>query len=351
MLLDASACSPAGVLDGRCVRSGEGGVMLEEAEWTPPDEFDEYRIIREIGRGSMGSVYLARDIVLDRPVAMKFLGALHPDPAERERFLVEARAVARIQHPNVMSIFRVGEVKGRLYLVTEFIRGKSLADLDLPLPWTEVLGIGIGLARGLSAAHRQGVLHRDIKLSNAVIEEGAQVKLLDFGLAKLVDGSVERKVAPVSGSPVDENTAEMIVRAAKNARQMVVQRLADTLKIDGQMATAPTPKVLHGAVNSRTQRNLRPGEEHEPVNKQLGRESLGVWHDRLASITRAGTVMGTPHYMAPELWLADPASRRSDVYALGVVLFILAAGRPPNDAESPFDLAMQVQEKRQNVKE
>jgi len=322
--------------------------MLEEAEWMPPDEFDEYRIIRELGRGSMGSVYLARDIVLDRPVAMKFLGALRPDPAERERFLVEARAIARIQHPNVMSIFRVGEVKGRLYLVTEYIRGQNLADLDLPLPWTTVLEIGIGLARGLSAAHRQGVLHRDIKLSNAVIEEGAQVKLLDFGLAKLVDGSVERKVAPVSGSPVDENTAEMIVRAAKNARQMVVQRLADTIKIDGHMATAPTPKVQKSTENLRTHGGVGRGEEHEPepVNKQLGRESLGVWHDRLASITRAGTVMGTPHYMAPELWLADPASRRSDVYALGVVLFILAAGRPPHDAESPFDLAMQVQEKK-----
>ncbi|HFE45838.1 MAG TPA: protein kinase, partial [Nannocystis exedens] len=148
--------------------------MLEEAEWTPPDEFDEYRIVRELGRGSMGSVYLARDVVLDRPVAMKFLGALRPDPAERERFLVEARAIARIQHPNVMSIFRVGEVKGRLYLVTEYIRGQNLADLKLPLPWTEVLEIGIGLARALAAAHRQGVLHRDIKLSNAVIEEGAQ---------------------------------------------------------------------------------------------------------------------------------------------------------------------------------
>ncbi|HGG56341.1 MAG TPA: protein kinase, partial [Nannocystis exedens] len=150
------------------------------------------------------------------------------------------------------------------------------------------------------------------------------------------------------GSPVDENTAEMIVRAAKNAQKMVVQRLADTIKIDSYPATAPTPKVQNSAENSRTQGSKGVGEEieSEPVDKRLGRESLGVWHGRLASITRAGTVMGTPHYMAPELWLAEPASRRSDVYALGVVLFILVVGRPPHDAESPFDLAMQVQEKR-----
>ncbi len=322
--------------------------MLEEAEWTPPEEFDEYRIVRQLGRGSMGSVYLARDVVLDRPVAMKFLGALRPDPAERERFLVEARAVARIHHPNVMSIFRVGEVKGRLYLVTEYVRGDNLADLDLPLPWSKVLEIGIGLARALGAAHRQGVLHRDIKLSNAVIEEGAQVKLLDFGLAKLVDSTVERKQPSASGShgsPVNENTGDLLVRAATNARQMVVQRLADTMKLESTSATAPTPKV-------NTDNGARAGDEADGGAKGGGkgkpgieRGKMGIWSGRSASITRAGTVMGTPHYMAPELWLADPASRRSDVYALGVILYILAAGRPPHDAESPFELAMQVQER------
>jgi len=321
--------------------------MLEEAEWTPPEEFDEYRIIRQLGRGSMGSVYLARDVVLDRPVAMKFLGALRPDPAERERFLVEARAVARIHHPNVMSIFRVGEVKGRLYLVTEYVRGENLADLELPLPWAKVLEIGIGLARALGAAHRQGVLHRDIKLSNAVIEEGAQVKLLDFGLAKLVDSTGERKSPSASGShgsPVNENTGDLLVRAATNARQMVVQRLADTMKLEPTSATAPTPKVKTG--NGRG--SLEEGDAAEGGSKAksgIERGKMGIWSGRSASITRAGTVMGTPHYMAPELWLADPASRRSDVYALGVILYILAAGRPPHDAESPFELAMQVQER------
>jgi len=319
--------------------------MLEEEEWTPPGEFDEYRIVRQLGRGSMGSVYLAQDIVLDRPVAVKFLGALRPDPVERERFLVEARAVARIHHPNVMSIFRVGEVKGRLYLVTEYVRGENLADLDLPLPPSKVLAIGIGLARALGAAHRQGVLHRDIKLSNAVIEEGVQVKLLDFGLAKLVDTSKERRSE--AAREVDEraleNTGELLVRAATNARLMVVQRLADTMKLEPPSTTGPTPKVPRepsgGDANSLHRTPRAEGAGHGE------RRRLGAWNSRTASITRAGTVMGTPHYMAPELWLADPASRRSDVYGLGVVLFILCAGRPPHDAESPFELAMQVQER------
>ena len=316
--------------------------MLEEATWTPPGEFDEYRIIRQLGKGSMGQVYLAHDLVLERPVAVKFLGAYRPDTVERERFLVEARAVARIQHPNVMAIYRVGEIAGRLYLVSEYIRGQSLAELELPLPSARVLEIGVGLARGLGAAHRQGVLHRDIKLSNAVIDEVGEVKLLDFGLAKLVDVQLDRPLssasstqdAPIeapapsasssqSRSPVDETTQDLVMRAAQNARQMVVQRLADTARLDPVGATAPTPKV-------------RRDDDSGGFK--------GGWSGS-ASITRQGTVMGTPHYMAPELWLADPASRRSDVFALGVLLFILASGKPPHDAESPFDLAMLVQEK------
>jgi serine/threonine protein kinase/formylglycine-generating enzyme required for sulfatase activity len=304
--------------------------VLEEATWTPPGEFDEYRIVRPLGRGSMGQVFLAQDLVLDRPVAVKFLGSFRPDPVERERFLVEARAVARIQHPNVMGIYRVGEIQGRLYLVSEYIRGQSLGDLELPLPWAKVLEIGIGLARGLGAAHRQGVLHRDIKLSNALIDEFGQVKLLDFGLAKLVDVPGDRTIASSSASStqrgiVPETRQDLVMRAANNARHMVVQRLADTAKLEPVAGNAPTPKV---------QRRV----DESPRFKD-------GWSGGAASITRQGTVMGTPHYMAPELWLADPASRRSDVYALGVLMYILCCGKPPHDADSPFDLAMLVQEK------
>ncbi|MCB9569770.1 MAG: SUMF1/EgtB/PvdO family nonheme iron enzyme [Myxococcales bacterium] len=315
--------------------------MLEEAEWTPPDEFDEYRIVRQLGRGSMGSVYLAHDIVLDRSVAMKFLGALRPDPIERERFLVEARAVARILHPNVMSIFRVGEIKGRLYLVTEYVRGENLADLELPIPWTRALEVGIGLARGLAAAHRQGVLHRDLKLSNAVIDEGGQVKLLDFGLAKLVD--VGDRAESSSPSHARERTEDPVALAGKNALTMAASRISDTLRAEQTDATAPTPKL-------KERREATPrlvttsGDTGDGEDLRTRRERFGAWNRSGASITRVGTVMGTPHYMAPELWLADPASRRSDVYALGVVLYILVAGRPPHDAETPFELAMEVQE-------
>ena len=130
----------------------------DSGTWTPPQEFDEYQLVRLLGQGSMGRVYLARDTVLDRAVAIKFMSNV-ADAEDRERFFVEARAVARLQHPNVVTVHRVGELAGYPYLITEYIRGKSLSELPLPVAWRKVLELGIGLARGLAAAHRHGVLH------------------------------------------------------------------------------------------------------------------------------------------------------------------------------------------------
>jgi formylglycine-generating enzyme required for sulfatase activity len=153
--------------------------------WHPPREFDEYRVLRPLGRGRTGRVYLAHDTLLDRAVAVKFIPALDNDVLAR--FLIEARATARIQHPNVATLYRAGQFEGQPYLVSEYVRGVSLDRLPRPQPWERVLDIGIDLARGLAAAHRRNVLHRDLKPGNAILEESGEVKLLDFGLAKLLD--------------------------------------------------------------------------------------------------------------------------------------------------------------------
>jgi len=309
------------------IRGGGDGDGPEPGDWIPPTSFDEYRLIRLLGRGSMGSVYLAHDDLLDRAVAVKFVGNVAPDAEDRERFLVEARAVARIQHPNVMVIYRVGELDGHPFLITEYIRGKSLADLVVPLPWRKVLEHGIGLARGLATAHRMGVLHRDIKLANAVLSEDGEVKLLDFSLAKLIDVSV----AEPEQEPIDEADVGASMRAAMAAverhlgegRGPRVDRMAETVKVAAALGVS-TEAALDA-----------PAPTGEPS---------GAWMRRAVSLTQAGTLLGTPHYMAPELWRAEQASRRSDVYALGVLLYILCAGRPPTEATSPVELATRVQE-------
>src|SRR5215510_2564052 len=155
-------------------------------DWVPPERFDEYRLLEVLGRGSMGQVWLAHDAVLDRQVAVKFLSELPTDDPVRLRFLTEARAAARVQHPNVIAIYRVGEIGPRPYLISEYVRGLTLDRIARPVVWPRLLKIALGLARGLAAAHRRGVLHRDLKPANAILSETGDVKLLDFGLAKLV---------------------------------------------------------------------------------------------------------------------------------------------------------------------
>src|SRR4051812_48010427 len=125
-----------------------------------PSEFDDYEIGRELGQGVMGKVYLAEDAMLARPVAIKFIAQL--DAATRQRFLLEARAIAQIPPPNVVAIYRVGTLDNRPSLVPELVRGESLARAGKPMAWQAVLDIAIGLAHGLAAAHRRNVVHCDL---------------------------------------------------------------------------------------------------------------------------------------------------------------------------------------------
>src|SRR5215831_8247273 len=252
----------------RLVRGGATD-LAGAAPWRPPDEFHEYRLVRLLGQGSSGLVYLAQDTLLERPVAVKFITSLASDAVGR--FLIEARAAARLQHPNVLTLHRTGLVDGRPYLISEFIRGQSLAELPKPVVWRRALELGLGLTRGLAAAHRRGILHRDIHPGNAIVAESGEIKLVDFGLAKFVE-SVAAGVelpAPTGGSH--------------------------------DLRALTTPGL--------------PRLDENPRSLEL---------------THHGAMVGTPHYMAPEIWHGELATRRSDVYSLGAVLYELCAGRPPH---------------------
>ena len=156
--------------------------LVAGVEAAPLVEFDEYRLLRRLGESSR--VYLAQDTLLDRLVAVKFVHA--PDRRSLEHFLVEARTAARIQHPNVASLYRVGQLDGGAYLVSEYVHGRQLGQIERPVPFARVLEIACDLARGLSAAHRRGVLHCDLNPRNALVTEEGQVKIVDFGLARLL---------------------------------------------------------------------------------------------------------------------------------------------------------------------
>ena len=165
----------------------------EESPATPflavGEEFSHYQIVKLIGRGGMGEVYLANDTSLDRLVAIKIVheGSGWGDMAEK-RLLREARSAARLDHPNICSVYEVGETKGRPFIAMQYIEGDTLETLirNALLTPKECIEIVVQIAAALSEAHTRGIVHRDIKPSNIIIDLRKQVKVLDFSLAKRV---------------------------------------------------------------------------------------------------------------------------------------------------------------------
>ena len=152
-----------------------------------------YEIDRQLGAGGMGSVFLGRDRTLDRPVAIKVINPEFGASATvRDRFLQEARTVARLQHPNIVGVYAAGETNGLLYFIMEYVPGESLRELldrEKKLSTERARHLLHDLAAALAYAHRHGVIHRDIKPENVLLREGTgEAKLADFGVARALSG-------------------------------------------------------------------------------------------------------------------------------------------------------------------
>jgi TolB-like protein/predicted Ser/Thr protein kinase len=157
-------------------------------------KFGRYEIRSQLGEGGMGEVYLAEDVQLGRQVAVKFLpSALMADEQANKRLIQEARAAATLDHPNICAVYEVGDAEGRSFIVMQYLDGKTLDSriLNKSLPVKESLAIAIEVADALETAHARGIIHRDIKPSNIMITSRGQAKVMDFGLARLVDGASE----------------------------------------------------------------------------------------------------------------------------------------------------------------
>ncbi len=256
--VDACAdCSAiVSVLAGGGLASPSSAVDAQEAELPEGTLVGRHVIVERLGEGAMGIVYLANDPELDRKVALKLL---RPGSAQGagERMQREAQAMAKVTHPNVVTVHDVGRFRGAVYLAMEFVDGRTLR------AWCadergvdERVAMLVAAGRGLAAAHAAGLVHRDFKPENVLVGSDLRVRVTDFGLASLGD--------PVAGAETK----------------------------DGDVV----------------------GMEHAAP---------------LVTLTRTGALLGTPAYMAPELWRAEEATPASDQFAFGVTLYEVLLGERP----------------------
>jgi eukaryotic-like serine/threonine-protein kinase len=240
-----------------------------------------YEIESALGAGGMGEVYRARDTRLERTVAIKILPAHLSSNAElKARFEREARAVSALNHPHICHLYDIGTQDGTAFLVMEYLDGETLADRlrQGAMPLKQALQFGIQISEALAAAHRAGILHRDLKPGNVMLT-ATGAKLLDFGLAK---------TTPTLGGTV--------------------------AAVSGMTPSTPTMTIV---------------ELSSPAKP----------------LTREGTVVGTFHYMAPEVLQGVEADARSDVFSLGCVLYEMVTGRRAFEGKSQLSVLTGILEK------
>ncbi len=219
-----------------------------------------YRVTGQLGSGGMGVVYKAEDTNLGRTVALKVLaGHLLDSEDHKQRFLQEARTAAALDHPNICTIYEVGESNGQAFLAMAYVDGPEVRSKikERPLKLDEALDIAIQAAEGLRAAHQKGVVHRDIKSSNLMLTSTGQVKILDFGLAQLTGGTRLTRTDSVLGTPA-YMSPEQAQRKEKDRRTdiwslgvVLYEMATGRLPFDGDSEVA----VLHAIINT----------QHEPV--------------------------------------------------------------------------------------
>ena len=274
--------------------SGEAkGMAQNQAQSLVGRQVGPYKIHSLLGVGGMGEVYLAQDPRLDRAIALKILPTeLASDPARIQRFSREARAASGLNHPNVAHIYEIGQSDGLHFIAMEYVEGQTLADKisSRPLPTGEIVDIGIQVADALDEAHRKGITHRDIKPANLMLTSREQVKILDFGLAKVAQpegqaiGSdistvVKTETGVVMGTVQYMSPEQVLAKEVDHRTDIfslgvvLYETATGRLPFTGTSSSETMDRVLHGQPDAIARFNYNvPAELERIIRKSLEKD-------------------------------------------------------------------------------
>ncbi len=328
----------------------------------------KYHMTRELGRGGMGTVYLATHLGTERPVAVKIIAPQFMQRVEFvERFRREARAAGRLRHPNVVDVTDFGFSESKdgqvAYLVMEYLDGCTLGEIleeerNLPVGWT--LDILEQVCSAVHEAHQQGIIHRDLKPDNIWLEPnqrgGYTVKVLDFGIAKLEEhddhGALsENAAAYLSATPTYASSAKSTLAGVENEGTQVEGHVPTQVAEAATIASTGVAEAgtisLEPVASEGATAILDDDDVSGDYQDTIGTKVIyghGVTEQRTtgrslsdsknsSELTRVGAVLGTPLYMSPEQCRGEHLDPRSDIYSLGVIAYQMLGGRTPFEGD------------------